>query len=73
MDVLCGEEIVTQYLVGQWKERRETEGDTALWGEDEQPKTLLQPTYLALNPFLKGGLTYLPNTTKKKATRNRFQ
>ena len=64
--MLCGEEIVTQCLIGQWKERRETEGDTALRVEDEQPKTLLQPTYLALDPFLKGGLTstYLLNTTK---------
>ena len=47
--------------------------DTALGVEGEQPKTLLQPTYLALDLFLEGGLTYLPNTTKKKATRNRFQ
>ena len=41
VDVLFGEEIVTQYLIGKWKKRRETEGDTTLGIEAEQPKRTL--------------------------------
>ena len=55
VDVLCGEEIVTQYLIGQWKERRDTEGDTALGMNNL--KEHYRPTDVPLYPSLEGGLT----------------
>ena len=57
-DVLSREEIVTQCLIGQWKERRETEGDTALGFEDEQPKRTLL-THLSVTLSFPGRWSHL--------------
>ena len=44
--------------IGKWKKRKETEGDTALWIEDEQPKRTLL-THLSVTLSFTGRWSHL--------------